>query len=677
MNDTRTCVTGTEASVDALAARLEVPADLHEVRLDLMDCVDEQVFSLIERCHFPVIATCRPETDGGSWRDGEGDRLETLKRAAVAGAQYIDVELRVCEALGPDLRRHLSIAPSDSPGGTKLIVSAHDFEPGTERLEGLVRRLNDVGADAAKLAITVRGAGDLATLSRVTLTHGIRIVVGMGDAGTWSRVRPADFGSAWTYVSPPGGTGTAPGQMTLDRAMRLRLAEHTSLEPIALIGGLQVQGSPGPDVYNDLFALVGLPFQYLCLPATDLDEALAACSIFGVRRLSVTAPFKGAMASLCSDLDVWAQSTGAVNTAVKSGDGSWKGFNTDSAATLDVLDDVGLSGRRALILGAGSTASSVGKALASCGVTVSVAARDPDRASRSMDERGWSVVPWAQRHDKEHDVLFNCTPIGSDGKTSPWDMDRTNRADTILDVAISTDKETPIVRRARDEGCKVVPGHEFWCAQGARQMSILAEAGFSRGLLGDRLSRLSMNPGPTRDPDPIRYPALAIVGMRGAGKTTVGRMLAERLGWRFVDSDAEVESRLGMGIRELFDRGDEPAFRKAEAAVIHGCLASDRTVLATGGGCVEDDSIADSLKGAFSVWLTAPVETLASRIDDGSRPPLTSLAVEEETSRVLSRRIGRYSDCSKIEVPTHGRTPEVVCDDVEHAWRALQDHHVR
>src|SRR3954447_21902345 len=103
---------------------------------------------------------------------------------------------------------------------------------------------------------------------------------------------------------------------------------------------------------------------------------------------------------------------------------------------------------------------------------------------------------------------------------------------------------------------------------------------------------------------------LFLIGYRGSGKSTVGRLLAERLGWAFVDADEELEIRAGRSIADIFTTDGEPAFRALESAVLRELASRDRHVIACGGGVVLRDDHRRLLRtGGHCVWLTGDPAT--------------------------------------------------------------------
>jgi len=161
-----------------------------------------------------------------------------------------------------------------------------------------------------------------------------------------------------------------------------------------------------------------------------------------------------------------------------------------------------------------------------------------------------------------------------------------------------------------------------------------------------------------------------LIGYRGAGKSTIGRMLAAALGCAFVDTDQMVCRQRNMEISQIVADEGWASFRRSEAEAIVDAAAGPAQVVATGGGAVlHQDAWRQIKKGIFVVWLTADITTLAARLSptgqDG-RPSLTGRDNRTEIEEILAERLPLYRDLADLEVDTgkHG-TAEVVGKIVE------------
>jgi shikimate kinase len=166
---------------------------------------------------------------------------------------------------------------------------------------------------------------------------------------------------------------------------------------------------------------------------------------------------------------------------------------------------------------------------------------------------------------------------------------------------------------------------------------------------------------------------LFLIGPRGAGKTTVARLLAGRLGWEWLDADAVLEARVGRSIRSLFQEEGEAGFRAREAALLEELCQGQRLVIATGGGVVLRPENRERLRAAGRVvWLTADPTTLWDRLraDETTaeqRPNLTVGGLTE-VEEILRVREALYRTCAHLAVSTAGRAPEEVVDAILARW---------
>jgi len=165
---------------------------------------------------------------------------------------------------------------------------------------------------------------------------------------------------------------------------------------------------------------------------------------------------------------------------------------------------------------------------------------------------------------------------------------------------------------------------------------------------------------------PLPVPrTIALVGLMGAGKSSIGRRLAQRLKVPFTDADTEIEAAAGATIEEIFERHGEAAFREGERRVIARLLEGPAQVLATGGGAFMDPSIRALLREhAISIWLRADLELLLPRVTRrNNRPLLKTGDPRAVLERLIAERYPVYAEAD-ITVDTIEGPPDATLDRV-------------
>jgi shikimate kinase len=163
---------------------------------------------------------------------------------------------------------------------------------------------------------------------------------------------------------------------------------------------------------------------------------------------------------------------------------------------------------------------------------------------------------------------------------------------------------------------------------------------------------------------------LTFIGYRATGKTTLAQLVAQQLGWDWIDADVEIERRAGKSIARIFAEDGEPAFRDLEVAVIADLCRRDRLVLAAGGGApMRPESREAMRKGGRVAWLTALPETIATRMATDAttaarRPNLTEKGPLDEIVELLHRREPVYRETADWILDTEGRTPQELAAEV-------------
>lgn len=163
---------------------------------------------------------------------------------------------------------------------------------------------------------------------------------------------------------------------------------------------------------------------------------------------------------------------------------------------------------------------------------------------------------------------------------------------------------------------------------------------------------------------------IVLIGYRGAGKSTVARLLALRLGWPWVDADVEIELKAGKSIAAVFADDGEEAFRDLESQVLAELLGRDGLVVAAGGGAVLREANRRRLQARGRVvWLRAAPDTLLRRVGGdattaGRRPKLTTAGGPAEVERLLAQRVPLYQQCAELSLDTERKDPAEIAAEI-------------
>ena len=403
----KVCVTVTGQTMSELRERRDrvASADLVELRVDSVR--DPSAAGALAGRRLPVIFTCRPTWEGGHFLGSEEERRRLLHDAQQLGAEHVDIEWK---AGFLDL---LAVR-----GGRGIVLSSHDFTGVPVDLEARAAAMRATGAEVIKLAVMAKRLSDclpLLALGRSSTTP--MALVGMGDAGTPTRVLAGRFGSCWTYA----GDGIAPGQMSAGRLQDefgfRCLSDRTALYGVV---GRPVAHSLSPAMHNAAFRAAHLDAVYLPLAAADFEDFLEFADALEIAGASVTAPFKVEAFERAAQSDPMSRRIQSVNTLRRIG-GQWSACNTDVAGFLKPLQSrMAIVGQRVTIMGAGGAARAVAEALHAAGALVSIAARSPHQAEQTANLTGATVAEWPPRAGS-WDVLVNATPVGTvpDVATTP------------------------------------------------------------------------------------------------------------------------------------------------------------------------------------------------------------------------------------------------------------------
>lgn len=159
-------------------------------------------------------------------------------------------------------------------------------------------------------------------------------------------------------------------------------------------------------------------------------------------------------------------------------------------------------------------------------------------------------------------------------------------------------------------------------------------------------------------------PVVVLVGPMGSGKSTVGELIAQRLGVSYRDTDADIVAAQGREISDIFVDEGEPYFRELEREAVAAAVAGHEGVLALGGGAVLDEKTRELLTGLPVAYLSMDVEEAVKRVGLGAARPLLAVNPRRQWRELMDARRPLYTEVARVEVATDARTPEEVAQAV-------------
>lgn len=159
--------------------------------------------------------------------------------------------------------------------------------------------------------------------------------------------------------------------------------------------------------------------------------------------------------------------------------------------------------------------------------------------------------------------------------------------------------------------------------------------------------------------------SVVLIGVPGAGKSTVGAVLAEQLNCTFVDTDLVIEERAGKSISDIFIQDGESHFRQLEKLVISEALASNDGVISLGGGALMNSDTRELVKQHDCVWLQAGLAQAVDRVGMNKNRPLLLGNVRGQLAELMAAREPLYVECAKFAVDTNDLSPKEVADQIK------------
>ncbi len=350
--------------------------------------------------------------------------------------------------------------------------------------------------------------------------------------------------------------------------------------------------------------------------------------------LNVTIPYKKTVIPFCDELSETARAIGSVNTLLKRPDGTIFGDNTDAFGFETLLTQTlkaDISGWKALVLGTGGASVTVCAMLRKRGAQVVPISRS--------GKDNYTNLEW----HRDAKLLVNTTPVGMYPKNgaSLVDLGVFPKLEAVLDVVYNPAR-TALLLQAEKRGIPCAGGLTMLVAQAKRSAEIFLGHALPDGEIARitrQLARQMQN--------------VILIGMPGSGKSTVGRLLAEKLGRPLLEADKELEKGAGMSIPVIFANEGEAGFRKRETRILSDLGKQSGTVISTGGGCVTREENYPLLhQNGVIVWIRRDLNCLARE----GRP----LSLNADLSAMYTVRAPLYERFADFAVDNDGNAEDTV-----------------
>ena len=360
--------------------------------------------------------------------------------------------------------------------------------------------------------------------------------------------------------------------------------------------------------------------------------------------INVTIPYKKTVMPFLDEISPMARAVGSVNTIVRRGDGTLFGHNTDFFGFSYMLDKgkIDITGKKVLILGTG------GASMTAQAVAAHRNAREIVLVSRSGENNYGNL----DRHS-DCDVIINTTPVGMypNNGVSPVPLDVFPKLSGVVDVIYNPEK-TALILDSAERGIRCISGLYMLSAQAKEAAEYFTGEKIDDSVIDVIVRRINFD-----------LKNIALIGMPGAGKTTIGKAIAEKTGKKFADTDELITEKAEMSIPEIFAKYGEEKFRDIESSVLAEISKKSGYIIACGGGIVlRKENRRYLTQNSTVVFLKRDLSLLAR---DG-RP----LSANADLRAMYDRRLPFYTDTADITLDITSDA----CENAETVIKAVAEH---
>ena len=365
--------------------------------------------------------------------------------------------------------------------------------------------------------------------------------------------------------------------------------------------GKPVSHSKSPLMFNSFFEKKGINAYYSRIASQNFSDAVETCKLLGISGINATMPYKKELLEFVDTADSYAKKINGVNTAVFGE--KIKGYNTDIfGATIPLQKRFAkLQEKKVLIIGAGAAAKAALLGLKEKKAECFVSNRSRDKGIALAESFNSRFVPFEELNSilAEIDALIYTIPV-----KIPLNVSLMKNGSVFFSAIY---KSRFFEKECVKNGIKVINGEEWLVEQGRKSCEF-----FGFGNCGKDFGEFQKSKNMER---------MAFTGFMGSGKTSIGRLFAEKIGYRFIDLDEEIERGEGISIPEIFEKYGEDYFRQLEANYLEKFSNFSKTVIASGGGIVSREKTFNVLKdNFFNIFLCGAISEFYSRTKNSSRP---------------------------------------------------------
>ncbi|MBR6279349.1 MAG: hypothetical protein IKR41_11445 [Bacteroidales bacterium] len=413
-----------------------------------------------------------------------------------------------------------------------------------------------------------------------------------------------------------------------------------------------VTGNPVLHSLSPVLMSVSDSFNYFRLCAETAEEAIKTFKQLDFKGLNVTAPFKKDVIKYLDCLSENAKKAEAVNCIFYSSDNKLCGDNTDIKGvelTLKLYPEF-LQQKKMLVIGSGGATPAVIIAGKNLGLEVTVTARNIN-ALEALKERfniNIKELKNIENFINDFAVIVQALPSG----VKVFEPELLTKDHVVLDANY---KDSIFETPAKKIGFKFLSGKNWLVNQAVPSYENFTGGKIAPEKMYEALKNYKFD----------FQGRIALTGFMGVGKTTSGKELAKLTGYKFIDSDDEIEKNEGMKISEIFSKKGEDYFRKIETEFLKTLSKEKNIILSCGGGTVKNEENRKILRENFlNLWLYAPVEYCLDGLDISNRPLLQCENPVEKAREMFLSRVPFYADAAYAVVNVENLNREKIAEKI-------------